>query len=267
LSKSRSPLFDTHCHLDFAPFQHDLSAEIETSRAAGVEKIFIPSVGQWNWDKVAQISERYPGIYYGLGMHPYFFDRHSCEQMDVLDSRLQWLMQNKNHDGCVAVGECGLDFALAEYNEAGQLALFEQHINLAKKYRLPLVLHCRKAHQLMVTMLKKAQLPAGGVLHGFSGSYQQAKSFVDLGFYIGVGGTITYPRANKTRNTIAALPLDCLVLETDAPDMPLFGYQGEPNHPEMVKKVLNELIVLRKEGEQTVASRVWLNGNELFGLG
>lgn len=267
MPKSRIPLFDTHCHLDFAPFQRDLEAEIEKSRAAGVEKIFIPSVGLWNWDKVAQISAQYPGVCYGLGMHPYFFERHSSEHIDALDARLQRLAQNKNRNDCVAVGECGLDFALAEYDETAQMTLFEQHISLAKRYRLPLVLHCRKAHQPMVKMLKKAQLPAGGVLHGFSGSYQQAKSFVELGFYIGVGGTITYPRANKTRNTISELPLDCLVLETDAPDMPLFGYQGVPNHPAMVKKVLNELIVLRKEGEQTVASQVWLNGCYLYNLG
>ncbi|PWI35395.1 deoxyribonuclease [Vibrio albus] len=260
------PLFDTHCHLDFEPFKNDLSGEIEKARTAGVEKIFIPSVGEWNWDEVARISEIYPGIYYGLGMHPYFFDRHTYEHVALLDSRLQQQCRHGVQSGCVAVGECGLDFALTEYDEAAQQALFEQHIGLAKKYSLPLVLHCRKAHQPMVKMLKKAQLSGGGVLHGFSGSYQQAKSFIDLGFYIGVGGTITYPRANKTRSTISALPLDSLVLETDAPDMPLYGYQGRPNHPMMLKMVLNELILLRKEEEQTIACQIWQNGCNLFGF-
>ncbi|PJC86125.1 deoxyribonuclease [Vibrio sp. HA2012] len=259
MSDSRFPLFDTHCHLDFEPFQRDLDGEISRARQAGVERLFIPSIGAANWERVAWIAQQYTSACYGLGMHPYFMHQHQPEHLLLLERQLKYAPSS-----CVAIGECGLDFALKETDEHRQMELFEQHIALAGKYHLPLILHCRQAHQTMLRMLKMAQIPSGGVLHGFSGSYQQAKSFVDLGFYIGVGGTITYPRANKTRQTISSLPLDCLLLETDAPDMPLFGYQGMDNHPRMLKNVLNELIVLRKEKEQTVASQIWLNSLDLF---
>ena len=263
MTKPLYPMFDTHCHLDFECFQADLAGEVAKAAKAGVKKIFIPSVGVSNWDRVAQIAEQYNHICFGLGLHPYFISQHTEEHIALLEQKLSELTR-KADSGCVALGECGLDFALTEYDEKLQLSLFEQQVYLANKYELPLVLHCRKAHQPMLKILKKANLKSGGVLHGFSGSYQQAMSFVDLGFRIGVGGTITYPRANKTRKTIADLPLNFLVLETDAPDMPMFGYQGQKNHPAMLQNVLNELILLRTEGEQTIAGQVWQNSMELF---
>ena len=271
IKKPVFPLFDTHCHLDFEPFQADLAGDIDRAYQAGVEKIFIPSIGMSNWDKVTRIAEQFDHISYGLGMHPYFITEHTEKHLEQLDLKLAEVTGNKETGGkessrCVALGECGLDFALTDYDEKRQLFLFEQQVFLARKYSLPLVLHCRKAHQPMIQILKRMMPGAGGVLHGFSGSYQQAKSFVELGYYIGVGGTITYPRANKTRKTISDLPLTSLVLETDAPDMPMFGYQGQPNHPVLLENVLNELILLRNEGEQTIAMQTWLNANKLFDL-
>jgi TatD DNase family protein len=115
-------------------------------------------------------------------------------------------------------------------------------------------------------MVKAAKLPKGGVLHAFSGSYQQAMEWVRLGFLIGVGGTITYPRANKTRDAIQRLPLQHLVLETDAPDMPILGYQGEPNHPSKLIYVLNELSALHIENKQSIASQLWENSNSAFSI-
>lgn len=115
-------------------------------------------------------------------------------------------------------------------------------------------------------MVKAAQLPKGGVLHAFSGSYEQGMEWVRLGFSLGIGGTITYPRANKTRQAVAKLPLEHLLLETDAPDMPLSGYQGMVNTPSQIVNILTILCELKNQTKQTVASQLWKNSNSLFSI-
>ena len=119
------------------------------------------------------------------------------------------------------------------------------------------------ANQLF-SFLKRIEVPKRGAVHGFAGSYDQAKRFVDLGYSIGVGGTITYERANKTRQTIAKLPLDALLLETDSPDMPVFGFQGQPNRPERVQQVFKVLCELRRETPEMIAETIWQNSLRKF---
>ncbi len=148
---------------------------------------------------------------------------------------------------------------MIDVDQARQEAFFEPQLLLAKQLGLPLVLHSRKAHNRLLQLIKQHSFTNGGILHGYSGSYQQAKQFVDMGFYIGVGGVITYPRANKTRQAIASLPIDSLVLETDAPDMPLYGQQGKINSPHFLTQTLLELTQLKKISTQTIAENVWKN--------
>ncbi|MBD1555641.1 TatD family hydrolase [Vibrio sp. S9_S30] len=261
-----SPLFDTHCHFDFDAFSNTDEA-LATAKQSGVERILIPSIGLSNWDKVSLLASNHSELYFSLGLHPYFIDQHLDTHLEQLDDRL-----SHRGDKCVAVGECGLDFysgdgsKMKQETQAKQEAIFQGHIALAKRHQLPLILHQRKSHQLMVSMLKQSQFDGGGVIHGFSGSFQQAKDWIDLGFAIGVGGTITYPRAQKTRNTIAQLPLDSLVLETDAPDMPICGYQGKPNHPKYLPQILECLAVLKKRSKQTIAPHMWSKSNFVFGI-
>lgn len=156
-----------------------------------------------------------------------------------------------------------MDFAIDVPVELQEQAL-ELQFELARRFDLPVILHSRKAHNRLIQLVKAAKLPKGGVLHAFSGSYQQAMEWIRLGFLIGVGGTITYPRANKTRDAIQRISLENIVLETDAPDMPIIGYQGEPNHPSKLIHVLNELAVLRTESKQSIASQLWENSNSAF---
>jgi len=251
-------LFDTHCHLDFEQFSADLDDVISRARSKGVDKFLIPACTKRNWSNVAEISQRYRGVYYALGLHPYFTDKHSDSDLDLLEQAI------RNRDNkCVAVGECGLDFVKGDDRER-QMLLLDAQLDLAIQYHLPVILHCRGAHQQMIKLLKQKKLSCAGVIHGFSGSYEQAMDYIRLGYYIGVGSTITYLRARKTRNTISKLPLANLVLETDAPDMPLSGYQGEKNVPERVLNVLNELNVLRNEPEQTVADVLYQNSLSVF---
>ncbi|MDQ6588042.1 MAG: TatD family hydrolase, partial [Haemophilus parainfluenzae] len=122
-----------------------------------------------------------------------------------------------------------------------------------------------KSHEQLFRFLKQANLTKCGVVHGFSGSYDQAKRFVDLGYKIGVGGTITYERANKTRQAIAKLPLEALVLETDTPDMPVFGFQGQPNRPERIVHTFEALCHLRSENAEVIKETAWQNSLTLFG--
>jgi TatD DNase family protein len=252
---------DTHCHLDFDVFKDNVSHHLNVAKAAGVDTIILPAVGESNWLRIEALAEQYPGIYYALGCHPFFMDQHNDDVLSVLSEKL-----THRNRRCVAIGECGLDKVAAKTSMQWQkqLSLFEGHCSLAVLHNLPLIIHSRNAHSEVIEILKHKKLEAKGVIHGFSGSYQQAMQYVDLGFYIGVGGTITYPRANKTRKTISQLPLGALLLETDSPDMPIYGRQGAANHPQYVREIFDELCCLRSESAQTIASLIVQNSNSLF---
>ncbi|MBW3694222.1 TatD family deoxyribonuclease [Vibrio sp. T187] len=254
------PLFDTHCHFDFEAFPQGAEQYIEEAKLAGVEKLLLPAIGASNWQQVMAIGNTHPNVYFALGVHPYFLNDYSFDSLEVLEAHLK-----VNPTRCVAVGECGLDFAI-DVDQSKQEAFFVQQLELAKQYQLPIILHERKSHNRLIQLLKQHRFENGGVIHGFSGSEQQAKEWIKLGFYIGVGGTITYPRARKTRQTIAQLPLNTLVLETDAPDMPFYGQQGNVNHSKYLLTLINELSLLRKDSKQTIASQLWENSHKLFGI-
>ncbi|MEZ8236196.1 TatD family hydrolase [Vibrio splendidus] len=263
---SNFPLFDTHCHADFEAFEQGFTPDqsidsyLKEAKQAQVEKILIPSIGQSNWSKLDKIAKSYPNVYYALGFHPYFLEQANDEQF----SELRQLLSSRTGQ-CVAIGECGLDF-FVDVEREKQERFFIQQMELAKAFELPLIIHERKSYNRLIELIKQHKFTLGGVIHGFSGSEQQALAWIKLGFYIGVGGTITYPRAQKTRTTIAKLPLECLVLETDAPDMPVYGNQGNVNHSKYLVTILNELILLRNETKQSVAAQIWQNSHRAFGI-
>ncbi len=252
---------DTHCHFDFPPFSEDARQALGRARLAGVSDIIIPSVSADRIDGIAELSQQYRGLWFAVGLHPLWINEHQPQDIDRLQ---QWLAQPAQQ--LVAIGETGLDL----YTPSGvasserQQSLLQQQLQLARRYDLPLILHSRRSHDLLASMLRKASVPASGVIHGFSGSLQQAQAFVRLGYFIGIGGTITYPRARKTRDTVAALPLSSLVLETDAPDMPLNGFQGQPNRPEQVVQVCNALAELRSEPFELICQTLLANSLRLF---
>ncbi|MEH0666705.1 TatD family hydrolase [Vibrio scophthalmi] len=246
-------LFDTHCHLDFAPFKAQLEATLQEASEQGVERFLVPAIGASNWSDLIALSHQHTNLYVSLGCHPYFVHTDSLLEVSRLEAQC-----DSAGSVCVAVGECGLD-AMIDVDAQRQEAVFEAQISVAKSLRRPLILHGRKTYHRLLQLLKQHRFHYGGILHGFSGSYQQAMQFVELGFYIGVGGVITYPRANKTRQAVTQVPIDHLVLETDAPDMPLLGYQGQANHPKRLPQVLTTLAQLKQSCEQTVAENVWKN--------
>lgn len=259
--------FDTHNHLDYLQqsTQQPLSSLVAKALAANVEKILIVAVQLADFQRIEKMTALYPEqLCYGLGLHPLYIQQH--QESDLED--LQKALAHKS-SYCKAVAEIGLERGIPELLSENiwkkQCAFLEAQLNFAKQFQLPVNLHSRKSHDQLFTFLKRANLTKCGVIHGFSGSYEQAKRFVDLGYHIGVGGTITYERANKTRQTISKLPLDALLLETDSPDMPVFGFQGQPNRPERLLVTFNTLCALRKESKEMIEQQIWENSCNLFG--
>lgn len=252
---------DTHCHFDFPPFTGDEEASIQRAAAAGVSKIIMPATEADNFPRVLALAERFSQLYAAIGLHPIVVERHGDESLAQLEAALA-LKPEK----LVAVGEIGLDLYRENPQFERQQYLLDEQLRLAKRYDLPVILHSRRTHDKLALHLKRHNLPRTGVVHGFAGSLQQAERFVQLGYKIGVGGTISYPRASKTRDVMAQLPLSSLILETDAPDMPLNGYQGQPNRPERIADVFTHLCSLRDEPPEEIASALLVNTHALFSL-
>lgn len=258
--------FDTHTHLDYLAESLNLSIStlVENAQKYQVEKILVVSVFAKNFEKVTACANEKPeNIVYGLGLHPLYIQEHCLSDLDLLENAL-----SLKEPQCTAIGEIGLEKAVAEVSSPElwkkQCSFLEAQLSFAQKFKLPVNLHSRKSHDQLFVFLKKAQLSKNGVVHGFAGSYEQAKRFVDLGYKIGVGGTITYQRANKTREAIRKLPLNSLLLETDSPDMPVFGFQGQPNRPERLIEIFSSLCQLRHESPTVIAETIWQNSEGLF---
>lgn len=252
---------DTHCHFDFPPFTGDEEQSIAKAAEAGIQAIIVPSVEAAYFSRVLDLSTRHPALYAALGLHPIVIEQHRNEDIERLDEIVQTA-----GDKLVAIGEIGLDLYREHPHFERQQTILDAQLRLAKRHDLPVILHSRRTHDKLAMHLKRIDLPRKGVVHGFSGSLQQAQRFIALGYKIGVGGTITYPRASKTRDVMAQLPLSALLLETDAPDMPLNGFQGQPNRPEQAARVFATLCELRKETEEAIAGALLENTRSVFGI-
>ncbi|MFL4214397.1 TatD family hydrolase [Enterobacter mori] len=252
---------DTHCHFDFPPFTGDEVPSIDRAARAGVDAIIVPAIEAAYFERVLDLARRHDALYAALGLHPIVIEHHLDEHLDRLDAVLQ-----TGEKKLVAIGEIGLDLYRENPQFERQQTILDAQLRLAKRHDLPVILHSRRTHDKLAMHLKRIDLPRRGVVHGFSGSLQQAQRFIELGYHIGVGGTITYPRASKTRDVMARLPLSALLLETDAPDMPLNGFQGQPNRPEQAARVFTTLCELRPEPAAVIADALLENTRTLFGI-
>ena len=250
---------DTHCHFDFPPFSEHESDSLQQAAAAGVEKIIVPAVAASRFQRVLSLAENHPALYAALGLHPMAVAEHNDAAVALLEQHLK-----QRPAKLVAIGEIGLELYIENPQFEKQQALLDAQLKLARDYDLPVILHSRRTHDKLAMQLRRIDLPRRGVVHGFAGSLQQAEAFIKVGYVIGVGGTITYPRASKTRETIARLPLASLLLETDAPDMPLCGFQGQPNRPERVVNVWQTLCELRNEAPELIRDTLRENTRRLF---
>ncbi|WP_419813575.1 TatD family hydrolase [Bacterioplanoides sp.] len=222
---------DSHCHFDFPQWHSQRDEHWQLAQTLGVQSLIIPGITIEQNQQVAQFCADTPWQF-ALGLHPYFLAQHGDNDLDALERLLSRTVESQQSPA-IAVGEIGLDWVLAKQADdpdaarAQQWQLFEAQVVLAERYQLPLILHIRGCHDQAASWLRRRRFSFGGIVHAFSGSEQQAKAWLDLGFKLGIGGAMTFPRANKLRNTISSLPLSAWVLETDAPDMrPAFFRQG-----------------------------------------
>jgi TatD DNase family protein len=248
---------DTHCHLDAAEFGDTQADIVRNALSADVLRIVIPAVERANFEAVHQLSQRFPACAPAYGIHPMYTDRAVPNDLDVLRSYLQ---QHRP----VAVGEIGLDFFIPHYDQACQEHFFVEQLKLAREFDLPVLLHIRRAPDTILKHLRQIKVQ-GGVAHAFNGSRQQADEFIKLGFKLGFGGAMTYPRATKLRELAATLPLDSIVLETDAPDIPPdFLDRGQPNKPEYLPRIAQTLAELRGMTLEEVASATTSNASSVL---
>ena len=253
---------DTHCHFDFPEFDQDRAAIWQNCQMHGVEHLIIPSVAPEYWRRAAECSDHLNGIYWAVGLHPWWL----TPDWGVAVASFQCqLVAALNHKKCVAVGECGLD-AHVDVPMLQQQEWLMAHLAIAAQLDLPVILHCRQAHAELLRCLKPFP-KVRGVLHGFSGSAELAKQYWQLNIALGVGGVITYARASKTQKAVKSLPQEAIVLETDAPSMPLAGWQGQRNSPEHIPLVAQALATLRGETLADVSTYTEANAKRLFKLG
>jgi TatD DNase family protein len=251
-------LFDTHCHLDVSEFDADRDAVLARTRAAGVNRLVVPAIDAAGWPGLIALCRSEAGLYPALGMHPIYSDQHRDEHVDALR-----LLIEREHP--VAIGEIGLDFYIGNADRKRQQAVFEAQLALAETYRLPVLLHVRKAHDQVLQCLKRFRL-VGGIAHAFNGSQSQAEQYLALGFHFGFGGMLTYERSSKIRGLARELPLEAIVLETDAPDMSPVEHHGERNSPEYLPQVACSLAEVRGMSVEEVAAATTANACSLFGL-
>lgn len=227
-------LIDTHCHLDAAEFDADRDAVANQARQAGVGIIVVPSVVPNNFQHVIDISAQYPHCCYALGLHPMYVDVASPSDIKRLHMLIKQQLATSNK--LVAVGEIGLDFFVTQQNRETQEYFFTEQLKIAGEFNLPVILHVRRAIDEILKYLRRYQI-SGGIAHAFNGSHQQAEAFIQLGFKLGFGGAMTYPRALKIRELARTLPLEAIVLETDAPDIPpeWVGNKARNSPAELVK--------------------------------
>ncbi len=251
-------LIDTHCHLDFSDFDHDRGEIITRSKAIGIDAIILPAIARDNWAAVKTLAANHPEIHPAYGLHPCFLDRHMLADLQQLDL---WLAENP----AIAVGECGLDYRDQDADRELQQQLFSGQLALAEKYGLPIIIHAVKALSDVISLLKKYP-KVGGVLHSFSGSIEQAEILYQQGFVFGIGGPVSWENARKIKRMVAQLPLDAIVLESDAPDQPPENYRGQRNQPDWIVDVVEEIARLHSISSSEVAELTTANAERVFNL-
>lgn len=251
-------LIDSHCHFDSPVFDHDRAQLLHQMTLLGITDIIFPATTAADWPRLRQITDSSPHYHASYGLHPMFMQQHTSEHSAQL--RI-WLEQ----ETAVAVGECGLDFFIPGFNQAAQEALFLQHLTLARDFDLPLIIHARKSLDIILKHIRRID-NLRGVIHSFSGSQQQAEQLIKAGFYLGIGGTVTYERAKRLHKVVSQIPEEYLLLETDAPDQPDSQWRGKRNEPNRLPVIAQAIADLRQTSVGHIAQITTGNALRLFAL-
>jgi len=251
-------IIDTHCHLDVDAFAPDRSEVLSRARAAGVRAIVVPGIHASGWQELLDLCAGEPDLYPALGMHPVYLEWHEDRHVAELERMIA-------DSSVVAIGEIGLDYYVPDLDRERQQQLLEAQLKIARAVGLPVLLHVRKAHDQMLATLRRLP-PRGGIVHAFNGSLEQGKRYIDLGFLLGFGGMLTYERSTRLRSLARNLPLESLVLETDAPDMTVAAHRGERNSPEYLPDCLVALAEARNIAPELAAQATSASARHLLSL-
>ncbi|MEE9320790.1 MAG: TatD family hydrolase [Granulosicoccus sp.] len=259
MSNAASPaLIDVHVHTDDERFKGDRASVLAAARKANIIAQVVPSVSQRLWPRVKAVCADQTDLYACYGLHPCFHDEHRDTHVEEL---AQWLGRERP----VAVGECGLDYQIAGADKAHQQRLFSAQLALAREFDLPIVIHARKAVEDVIRMIRSSG-HYRGLIHSYSGSVQQARRLIDLGYKLSFGGPVTFDRARRLRELVSQLPLEAILLETDAPDQPDARHHNQRNEPAYLVDIWHTISELRKEDAKTVADTTTANAIQLFSL-
>lgn len=247
---------DTHCHLDAPSLAVRLPELLARADLAGVGTYVVPGVDPAGWQGISELARRWPGVYAAPGLHPLRADLYHPGLPEQLESFLA---------GAVAIGEIGLDYTRTDVPREAQLAAFRGQLQVAVTAGLPVLIHCRRAFQDLLQVLREEGVErVGGVMHAFSGSPEVAAGCIRLGLLIGVAGTVTYRNAVRPLAVVRGVPLDHLLLETDAPDMTPVPHRGHPNEPAFIVETARRVAEIKGVSLAEVARATTRNAERLF---
>lgn len=255
-------LFETHAHLSDSQFDADRDAVVARAIEAGIETIIEIADEPSEWDKARLLAEANPDhIWWAAGLHPYYSDQSSPDVWARLKN-------HSKHSRFVAIGEVGLDYAKCPIPPDVQIDAFKTALQLACEVKKPLIIHCRDAYDDLMPILRNTTFfdDSPGVIHCFSGNASHAEELIQMGFYLGVDGPLTYPNAHGLRLALEKVPLERIVLETDSPYLPPQKYRGQRNEPAHLVHIAQKLADLRGQSINDVGNLVTKNGHDLFRL-
>lgn len=253
-------LFDTHVHLNAHQYSEDLEEVIERAQEAGVSYMVVVGFDEETIYKAMALTERYDFIYAAVGWHP-------VDAIDMTDKHLEWLEKLAAHPKVVALGEMGLDYHWDKSPKDVQKEVFRKQIRLAKKVKLPIIIHNREASADIVAILQEEDAKeVGGIMHCFSGSVEIAEQCLAMNFYLSFGGPVTFKNAKKPKEVVKHVPLDRLLIETDCPYLTPHPFRGKRNEPAYVKYVAEEIAQLKEIDYEQLAKITTENAKKLFAI-
>lgn len=253
-------LFDTHVHLNDDQYKEDLEEVISRAKEEGVSNMVVVGFDRKTITRAMELIETYDFLYAAIGWHP-------VDAIDMTDEDLAWIEELSRHEKVVAIGEMGLDYHWDKSPKDVQKRVFREQIRLAKKVKLPIVIHNREATADIMEILKEENAAeVGGIMHCFSGSPEVAKECLDMNFYISLGGPVTFKNAKKPKEVAAAVPMEKLLIETDCPYLAPHPNRGKRNEPAYVKLVAQQIAEIKGIDLEEVAERTAANARKLFGI-
>ncbi|WP_411843009.1 TatD family hydrolase [Salinicoccus sp. HZC-1] len=253
-------LIDTHVHLNADQYDEDLEEVMERAREAGIEKMVVVGFDRKTIERTMSLIEQYDNVYGVIGWHP-------VDAIDCTDEDLAWIESLSAHEKIVGIGETGLDYHWDKSPHDVQKTVFKKQIALAKRVQLPIIIHNRNATEDCIEILKSESAhEIGGIMHAFSGNEADADTIIDMNFYVSLGGPVTFKNAQEPKDIAVHVPIDKLLVETDAPYLAPHPYRGKRNEPAHVKLVAEKIAELRGISYEQLAAQTTKNAEAFFGI-